>query len=94
VARELIVGPRFLASCSRCGIRPGSPQARWLKRALDELGAAETLPGASDYETGVPPVATSWVRAIPRASLWVYYSFRPDRVIVELVKDVAPEPLG
>ena len=94
MARDLIVGPRFLQSCSRCGVRPGSLQARLLKRPLDELGTAETLPGASDDETGVPPVATSWVRAIPRVSLWVFSSFKPDRVVIELVKTMAPEPLG
>jgi hypothetical protein len=75
-------------------VRPGTPRAQLLKRALDELSEAEALPGPDDYRTGIPPVMTAWVRPIPRVSLWVYYSFDESKVVVSLVRDSPPEAIG
>jgi hypothetical protein len=66
--RSLLVAPRTL---------PAAALAATLGRLLD--GA---LPGPMDFRTAVPDVDTAWVRRVPGASLWVYYSFTDDELTV------------
>lgn len=70
---------------------PGSPEAKRLAATIRAL-AAGPLPGAQDVETPLPPAKLAWVRRVPRANLWIYFTFDDDRVFIGSVVRTPPVP--
>ena len=66
--RSLLVTPRTL---------PASALAATLGRLLDGV-----LPGPLDFKTAMPVVDEAWVRRVPGSSLWLYYTFDENELIV------------
>ncbi len=91
--RTLRFGRRFRASLDAAGVVAGTDPGRRVAAVLRALTTAETLPGAGDVESAIPPVARAFTRRVPGENVWIWYVDHGAFVLVLLVTREPPVPL-
>jgi len=81
----------FARNKGRLGLSPGSPELRRVLATVAAIGAAEALPGHSDFETTFGP-GRAHVRRVPGRNLWVLYRFDEEFVDILTLRDDPPIP--
>lgn len=81
----------FARTKGRLGLSPGSSELRGVLATVAAIGAAEVLPGHSDFETKFGS-GRAHVRRVPGRNLWVLYRFDDAFVDVLTLRDDPPIP--
>lgn len=92
-ARLLVLTDRYFRALARLGIRPKSRRARGLASVLLALESDELLPAPQDSRVVIPPTISGFVRRVPSANLWVWYTVEETRVIIQAVTSNPPTPI-
>jgi hypothetical protein len=92
-ARLLVLTDRYFRALARIGVRPRTPQAQRVARVLRALEGADVLPGEQDDRAVIPPTVAAFVRRVPKANLWVWYTLDGERVIIQAITAHPPAPL-
>ena len=81
----------YLRSAARLGVE-GTSAGRKLGRTINAVAAASTLPGSGDGVGIMPPSVTAWVRRVPGAALWLWYTFTDETLTLRALTDTPPPP--
>lgn len=88
--RTLRLTPAFDRAVRRHRVS-GTAAGRALASTLASLRASE-LPGPLDFEAMIPPVRKTWVRRVPGANLWVFYTFAANELVAVTLSASPPVP--
>lgn len=90
--RAIQYGRRFIASCRRAGVKPGSREATALVATLHRLAITAELPAPEDVKTRIPPVWSGYARRVRAFNLWVYYEADDTKLLAVVVTRNPPVP--